>query len=171
MKIAVIGTHGVGKTTLCKKLLLDFEALGDNVVLLSEAVRDSPFPVNADFTPECALWVFVEQIRKELEASIKYDVVVCDRSIIDSLIYARALNVSSETLDKCFKPALSWMKTYDVVIYVTMDGTEIHSDGFRSTDEKFQKDVQKEFTSWIYSQELEFPLTIVKTQEIFYGNA
>lgn len=169
MKIAIIGTHGVGKTTLCKKLQLDFESCGQEAFLITETVRDTPFPVNADFTPECALWVFGTQLKRELEACLKNDIVICDRSIIDSLIYARALNIRSETLELCFRVAVEWMKTYDTIVYVTMDGTEIYNDGFRSTDEKFQKDVQREFTSWLYSQELSLPLTIMKTSEIFGG--
>jgi len=169
MKIAVIGTHGVGKTTLCKKLQIDFEACGQEAFIVKESVRDTPFPVNADFTPECAIWVFVEQLRRELEAEIEHEIVICDRSVMDSIIYARALNIRSDILDCCFRVAQEWMKTYDTVVYVTMDGTEIHSDGFRSTDAKFQTDVQKEFTNWLHSIELELPLHFMQTKEIFPG--
>jgi nicotinamide riboside kinase len=169
MKIAVIGTHGVGKTTLCNKLAIDFVACGQEAFVITETVRDTPFPINADFTPECAIWIYGTQIKRELEACLNHDTVICDRSVIDSLIYARALNIRTKLLDKCFRMAEEWMKTYDVVIYVSMDGTEIHSDGFRSTDLEFQKNVQREFTSWVYSKELYFPLTIMTTKEIFGG--
>ena len=46
MKIAFIGTHGVGKTTLCYDLAALLKRQGLNVDVVKEVARLSPLPIN-----------------------------------------------------------------------------------------------------------------------------
>ena len=52
MKIALIGTHGVGKTTLAYEICSLLKRSGKNVELVTEMARRSPFPVNDATTLE-----------------------------------------------------------------------------------------------------------------------
>lgn len=167
MKIAVIGTHSVGKTTLCGKLFQEYTAANENVILIPEAVRDSPFGVNADFNEKCALWTYHTQIKRELEAQLRYRIVITDRSAIDSLIYARALGIRSSTLTACFAAACEWLKTYDTIVHVAMSDYEIQADGFRSVDPEFQRSVQRAFEEWLKEDGKNYQIHYTNSNEIF----
>ena len=52
MKLALIGTHGVGKTTLAYEVCSLLKKSHHNVELVAEVARQSPFPVNAETTLE-----------------------------------------------------------------------------------------------------------------------
>ena len=46
MKIAFIGTHGVGKTTLCYDVVAALKRRGVNADIVKEVARLSPLPIN-----------------------------------------------------------------------------------------------------------------------------
>ncbi|MGC1292445.1 MAG: hypothetical protein WA855_14295, partial [Candidatus Acidiferrales bacterium] len=81
MKLALIGTHGVGKTTIAYEVCSLVKRAGQNVELVSEVARRSPFPVNAGTTLEEQLWILHTQIAAELEAGRNGAHAVCDRSV------------------------------------------------------------------------------------------
>jgi len=62
LKLALIGTHGVGKTTLAYELCSLLKKADHNVELVTEVARQSPFPVNAATTLEGQLWILHAQI-------------------------------------------------------------------------------------------------------------
>ena len=62
MKLALIGTHGVGKTTLAYEVCSLLKKSHHNVELVAEVARQSPFPVNAETTLEGQLWILHTQI-------------------------------------------------------------------------------------------------------------
>ncbi len=57
MKLALIGTHGVGKTTLVYEVCSLLKKSHHNVELVTEVARQSPFPVNAETTLGGQLWI------------------------------------------------------------------------------------------------------------------
>jgi Cdc6-like AAA superfamily ATPase len=46
LKLALIGTHGVGKTTLAHEICSLLKKADHNVDLVTEVARRSPFPIN-----------------------------------------------------------------------------------------------------------------------------
>jgi len=52
MKIAFIGTHGVGKTTLCFDLASRLKRLDMGVDIVKEVARGCPLPINRETTLE-----------------------------------------------------------------------------------------------------------------------
>ena len=87
MKVAFIGTHGVGKTTLAFEMASQLKKLGANVGFLEEVARRCPFPINEDTSLVAQTWILVETIRREIELSKVYPEVVCDRSVLDNYCY------------------------------------------------------------------------------------
>src|SRR5215210_8613040 len=83
LKIAFVGSHGVGKTTLCFDLASQLKRLDLGVDLVKEVARRCPLPINEETTPDAQAWILHTQIAEELEAAAMYEVVVCDRSVLD----------------------------------------------------------------------------------------
>jgi len=145
MKLALIGTHGVGKTTLAYDVCALLKKAGQNVELVTEVVRRCPFPANEATTLEAQLWILHTQIAAELEAAQRASVVLCDRSVLDNYCYL---------VNRCGRqPALEtwlrqWLAGYRLLVGVPLVRESIYAegfrqpalgDGFRATDRAFQQ--------------------------------
>ena len=140
MKLALIGTHGVGKTTLAYEICSRMKRAGENVELVAEVARRSPFPVNAATTLEGQLWILHAQIAAELDASRSAANVVCDRSVLDNYCYL----VNKFGRQAQLEGWLAWwMQTYDLLAGVPPMEEEIQPDGFRSEDRAFQRRIHE----------------------------
>ena len=87
LKLALIGTHGVGKTTLAYEICSLLKKADHNVELVTEVVRRTPFPANEGSTVEDQLWILHTQIARELDASSRAEHLICDRSVLDNYCY------------------------------------------------------------------------------------
>ncbi|HET6199364.1 MAG TPA: AAA family ATPase [Candidatus Acidoferrales bacterium] len=140
LKLALIGTHGVGKTTLAYEICSRMKKAGENVELVAEVARRSPFPVNAATTLEGQLWILHAQIAAELDASRNAANVVCDRSVLDNYCYL----VNKFGRQPQLEAWLAWwMQTYDLLAGVPLSEAEIQADGFRSEDRAFQRRIHE----------------------------
>ena len=136
MKLALIGTHGVVKTTLAYETCSLLKKADHNVELVTEVARQSSFPVNAATTLEGQLWILHAQIAAELEAARRAPHVICDRSVLDNYCYL----VNKFGRQPQLEAWLSWwMGTYEFLIGVPPLANGIQPDGFRSEDQEFQK--------------------------------
>ena len=112
VKLAFIGTHGVGKTTLCFDLGAVLKKRGLHVDLVKEVARLSPLPINRKTSLEAQMWILTTQIAEEIRSAAHHEVVVCDRSVLDNyayLVFARAGRVARaarQPLDEELRPAL-----------------------------------------------------------------
>ena len=86
-KIAFIGSHGVGKTTLCYGLAARLKARDVAVEVVHEVARRCPLPINEETSVAAQSWILHSQIAEELVAQARYPVVVCDRSVLDNYVY------------------------------------------------------------------------------------
>ena len=142
MKIALIGTHGIGKTTIVYELAAALKKKGENVGILSEVVRDCPLPVNEQATKEAQKWILFTQIARELELESKYKILICDRSVLDD--YAYFFNKFGE--DAVLEHLISeYLKTYSFLFKVPIRNFLIN-DGFRSVDFNFQKEIDEKLS-------------------------
>ena len=57
MKIAFIGTHGVGKATLCYDLAALLKRQGIDADIVKEVARLSPLPINRQTSLEAQTWI------------------------------------------------------------------------------------------------------------------
>jgi thymidylate kinase len=140
LKLALIGTHGVGKTTLAYELCSLLKKSRRNVELVTEVARQSPFPVNAATTIEGQLWILHAQIVAELDAARRAPHVITDRSVLDNYCYL----VNKFGRQAQLEPWLAWwMDSYDVLAGVPPVSAEIAADGFRSEDRSFQQRIHE----------------------------
>jgi thymidylate kinase len=142
MKIAIVGTHGTGKTTLSYLMAAHYKKLGKNVKIIQEVARSCPFPINQNMTAASAKWIYYEHVKKELEAVAKHDVIIGDRSIYDSFVYAKYFNLRDPSFDLLEQLAFEQLMNYDRLIFVRPD-IGIESDGVRSIDPAFQLSIDK----------------------------
>lgn len=149
-KVAFIGSHGVGKTTLCYGLAARLKARDISLDVVSEVARRCPLPINRQTTPAAQAWILHTQIAEELLASERYPVVICDRSVLDNFVYYLLSFGRDKALDEFLR---AWMSTYDLIVRVPVISS-IHADGLRSTDPGFQIAVQDKLTQELDRQEL-----------------
>lgn len=136
MKIAFIGTHGVGKTTLAFEMASRLKKLGANVGFLEEVARRCPFPINEDTSVEAQTWILVETIRREIELGKVYPEVICDRSVLDNYCY---MELKFGRQPALFGLVQYWATTYDLLVKVAINEEYLQVDGLRSTDLAFQR--------------------------------
>ena len=134
-KLAFIGTHGVGKTTLCYGLAARLKRRDVALDIVHEVARRSPLPINAETTAAAQRWILHTQIAEEIVAAARYPVVLCDRSVLDNYVY---LLVAAGT-DREFEPLVSgWLPSYDLLVHVPVLDTPA-PDGVRAADPGFQR--------------------------------
>ncbi len=142
-KVALVGTHGVGKTTIAYELGGAIKRRGKTVELLTEIARECPFALNDRASREAHQWIIARQVQLEIEKSLRADVLVCDRSALDNFAYyARLYGTTGEQAEALMAYCRAWMTTYDLLVRLPV--TEpLTDDGFRSTDAKFQREIDQ----------------------------
>jgi len=137
VKVAFVGSHGVGKTTLCFDLASQLKRLDLGVDLVKEVARRCPLPINEETTPDAQAWILHTQIAEELAAATIYEVVVCDRSVLDNYAYLVARVGRRPELDPLVG---SWIRTYTALFKVPV--LEAPSfDGTRAVSRSFQMEI------------------------------
>jgi thymidylate kinase len=135
VKIALIGSHGTGKTTLCFDLAARLQRLDFSVEIVKEVARRCPLPLNRETTLDAQRWILHQQVADELEAAGLFEAVICDRSVLDNYAYL----VSSLGVREELEPLVAdWLTTYDALFKVPIlqaprfDGTRDLSEGFQA---------------------------------------
>ncbi len=136
MKLALIGTHGVGKTTLAYEICSLLKKADHNVELVTEVARRSPFPVNEATTLDGQLWILHAQIAAELDSASRAPHVICDRAVLDNYCYLVNKFGRQPRLEQWLE---WWMGSYTLLVGVPPLADGIPPDGFRSENLEFQQ--------------------------------
>jgi nicotinamide riboside kinase len=139
LKIAFIGTHGVGKTTLCYGLAARLKARDVVLDIVHEVARRCPLPINERTSLAAQSWILHTQISDELIAAARHPVVICDRSVLDNYVYLLLAGGRTPAIDVLIE---WWLSTYSRLIYVPIVTAPL-ADGMRSTDILFQQAVDE----------------------------
>ncbi len=139
LKVAFVGSHGVGKTTLCFDLASQLKRLDLGVDLVKEVARRCPLPINEDTTLDAQAWILHTQIAEELATVAQNEVVICDRSVLDNYAYLVARVGRIAALDALVR---DWIAGYDALFKVPV--TEAPSfDGKRAVSPGFQVQIDQ----------------------------
>ena len=142
-KVALVGTHGVNKTTIAYELAGALKRRGRTVELITEIARDCPFPLNERATREAFQWIIARQIQLEIEKTPRADVLVCDRAVLDNFAYyVRRFGDAGDDARALGAYCLSWMNSYDLLVRLPIT-YPLAADGFRSTDVNFQHEIDR----------------------------
>ena len=137
MKISFTGTHGTGKTTSVLKTAYDYKLKypNKNIDILTENAKHSPLPINKKATEESQLWIFTNQIQKEIAVLSKSDVLITDRTIVDSIAYTKRRGFD-KLAEKKLELAKYYISTYNTIYlkliknndYCFQDSLRVHDD-------------------------------------------
>lgn len=139
LKLAFVGTHGVGKTTLCFELAAQLKRLDFSVDVVKEVARRCPLPINEATTYDAQAWILHTQVAEEIAAAALYDVVVCDRSVLDNYAYLVAKLGRRSELDALVR---SWMRSYGALFKVPVIQPPTF-DGKRAVSRSFQLEIDR----------------------------
>jgi nicotinamide riboside kinase len=142
LKIAFIGSHGVGKTTLCYGLAARLKARDLSVEVVREVARRCPLAINQETGVAAQSWILHSQIAEELVAQELYPVVICDRSVLDNYVYMLLAAGRQSQLEPLLE---AWLPSYGLLARVPIVGTP-SADGVRATDPSFQRAVDERLT-------------------------
>jgi nicotinamide riboside kinase len=149
-KIAFIGSHGVGKTTLCYGLAARLKRRDVAVEVVHEVARRCPLPINEETSVAAQSWILHSQIAEELVAQARYPVVVCDRSVLDNYVY---LLLAAGRQDGPEALVRFWMQGYDLLVHVPIL-EQLSPDGIRSPDPAFQYAVEDRLSRELAERDL-----------------
>ncbi len=143
-KISLISTHGTGKTTLCYEVAAELKKRGLKVKVFSEIAAsafEQGIPINETTTLPAQLYIMMQHIAEELRATIlNYQVVVCDRSVFDNLVYMER-RCGENPFIREFLRGYAENFPYDVIYKLPMVG-ELVDDGIRNAHSReFQEDI------------------------------
>lgn len=135
MRIGLVGTQSVGKTTLVKALaelpeFKDYHITTER----SKYLRDLGIPLNTDSSVR-GQFVFMAERAQEL----LYDNLLTDRTIWDVCAFTMsAKSIKWKGKQLLIEASTTLMPYYDVVFYVSPEGVEIEDNGVRATDAKYR---------------------------------
>ena len=129
IKIGITGTHGSEKSTLASRLAYCCRDAGKKVIVVDEVARSCAHPLR---TIEAQEWIWAEQMRREKHAIVQdVDVIVCDRTVLDNLMYYRYIIEQSTSLEQwmphwmrwwdLYRESMDWMPTYTQVISLPLN--------------------------------------------------
>jgi len=143
-KISLVSTHGTGKTTLCYEVAAELKKRGLKVKVFSEIAAsafEQGIPINESTTLPAQMYIMMQHITEELRGTLRhYQVVVCDRSVFDNLVYLERRCGENKML-RDFLKAYAETFPYDVIYKLPMVG-ELMEDGIRDAKSlEFQADI------------------------------
>jgi nicotinamide riboside kinase len=138
-KVAFIGSHGVGKTTLCYGLAARLKRRDVAIDVVHEVARRCPLPINEETSVAAQSWILHTQIAEEVVAQARYPVVVCDRSVLDNYVYLLLAAGRQEGPEHLVS---YWIQGYDLLVHVPIV-EQPSPDGIRSPDPGFQWAVEE----------------------------
>jgi len=153
IRIAVSGSHGIGKTTLVNEI-----AIAKRLPMINEVARDVAKMLNYTTTAQILneshnnklqfqSIVFSEQIGREGN----YAGFVSDRSVFDPIAYGLYYGLSRYVMKNWQERAIKHSSSYDVIIYCPIPEESIEDDGFRLVDKEGQQVVDHYISALLIS--------------------
>ena len=158
VRIAVVGTHGVGKTGLVHSLASAFIARGYSTDAILEVARElarlkpDVVKLNENSTLESQAEILKYQFKREDEAR-KYNVMVTDRAF-DNYLYMERRFGSQKKYKNLILRRLH-ENPYDLVVRVPLINDTIQDDGVRSTDITFQRDIDRRVLEFLLEYKID----------------
>ncbi|MCD4750720.1 MAG: ATP-binding protein [Thermoanaerobaculales bacterium] len=166
MKIALIGTHGIGKTTLCFELAARLKRRNTDVEMVREVARRCPLPINEATNAAAQAWILHTQIAEEIDAESRYECVLADRSVLDNYCYMVHAAGGSPMWERVLD---DWLPTYSLLVHVPLWSRPVF-DGVRAVDPRFQEEIQDLLEGMITARGLT-PLRLQSDEPNRWGEA
>lgn len=149
IRIAIVGSHSVGKTTLAERLLSRNPSTIELITGIPRQIIARGFPMGKKSTVDA----YVNYVRDQLKAeriakNSEKRLVISDRTSLDANAYAHVnLTIDAPAVPDYFIDMLHeiWLREaefYDLLVYIPVE-FPMHVDGIRDIDEKYRNDVSE----------------------------
>lgn len=119
-KIALVGTHGSGKTTMALDLVSRLKRKNIVADIMPEVARGSPYLLCDGPSSEAQLHLFGAQIECELRYIRGRGLLILDRSLLDIVMYTE-LFFPNSVYNKMMQTFVKgYMATYDIIFRTTI---------------------------------------------------
>jgi predicted ATPase len=147
MKIAVIGTQCVGKSTYIKDFLKKWPMYKTPEKSYRDILKEKNLPHSSNGTADTQV-VILDFLIDQVTQYSKEDNVIFDRSVLDCLAYSSWLNLkgklSDELLDQQRILVRESLRLYDVLFFLPItkvSPVDVKDDGFRDVDPIFREEI------------------------------
>jgi hypothetical protein len=153
MRIAISGTANLGKSTLVKDFLQEWDMYGREVKTYRDVLNEKQLPHSKKTTKESqkAILDYMVETLKEFK---KDDKVIFDRCPLDNLVYSmwamsqEDSDIDEEFIDECIPIVREALTNLDIIFFIPMtkhNKIDIEDDGFRETDKQYIKEIDSFF--------------------------
>lgn len=157
MKIAVVGTQCVGKSTYIKDFLKKWSMYSTPEVSYRDYIKEKQIKINkngSEESQELILNYLVDQATKYS----KEDNVIFDRCVLDNLAYSSWLylndSISEKYLDTARLIVRETLKLFDIILFLPLSKTSpvaLVEDGVRDTDPIYREEIDNIFKAFYQS--------------------
>jgi nicotinamide riboside kinase len=158
IKIALMGTSCVGKTTIFEALREKFGS-GANISFIPEAARRF-FEENGTserFTLETQRKIQELVIKSEKELAPGTEIIICDRTVIDPAAYCLA-NEDLEGTKGLLDAVAGWLPSYAELILLDPKDVPYKTDEIRGEAEEYRQKVHEAFLKILKDRKLKYSL-------------
>lgn len=151
MKIAVVGTQCVGKSTYIKDFLEKWKNFTTPEKTYRDIVKEKNIPINklgSEESQQCILDFLADQATQYSST----DNVIFDRCVLDNLAYSSWLHlnglVSEKFLDTSRILVRETLRLFDIIFFLPLSKTspiQIEQDGLRDTDPVYREEIDNIF--------------------------
>lgn len=151
MKIAVIGTQNIGKTTYIDDFLKKWSMYKKPEKTYRDLIKEKNLPHSKEGTEESQTLILNALVDQAIEYS-KKDNVILDRCVLDVLAYSTWLcingKVSEKFLDQQRIIIRETLKMYDILFFIPLtkvSNVEIVDNGSRNIDPVYREEIDNIF--------------------------
>lgn len=151
--IAYTGVQGSGKSTAIDKLRNN---LPGKVIVIEEVARSLGIKLDHESSIAIQTQIWHKQLTMEMNAqSYTSDWILCDRTLLDNLMYLRHLcatqNLPLDRFNELLPLTQDWMHNYDVIVRFPLNEDYIlnDSDCMRSKNLEYARKIDKLFDVYI----------------------
>jgi nicotinamide riboside kinase len=156
-KFALIGSARVGKTAIFQKLKKIYSK-DKKVAFVEEAARDLILKLKPQthFTYKFQSKIQNEVLRREKEVQ-NYPLIICDRSVIDAIVYCRAMGFKKGA-EKLYLKVKNWLPTYTKFFLSDIAGIPLERDRVRTDWSTFRRKAHQLFLEFLEKENLPYKL-------------
>lgn len=161
MKIAFIGPHASGKTTLIKDFLAKWPMYSVTTKTYRDIIKEKKLNINKSGTPEHQKEILNALIDEaQNAATANEENVVFDRSVVDNIVYSLWHNAkktegfTDDFIIECKTLAALTLKHYDILFYVpSRPEIPITPRDYRDNSPEYREEINNIFEALIASYE------------------
>lgn len=157
MKIAVVGTQCIGKSTYIKDFLNKWNMYTTPEKTYRDVVKEKNIPINR-LGDESSQRIILDFLVDQALSCSKSDNVIFDRCVLDNLAYSSWLHlngsVSEKFLDESRILVRETLKMFDIILFLPMtkmSPVKIVEDGVRDVDPVYREEIDNIFKAFVKS--------------------